>query len=317
MTKNDATAEAPDDWDSDALHTKAQRYIEEMLALQRDDWRFSLWSTLALELLSRAALSRVSPTLLADPKDWNNLYHALGHTPTAKKFAPKSIAISEVLSRLRDILPDFDTELEGFCLLHIGRRNSELHSGEMPFDGVQHSSWLPIFYRSCDVLLKSMATDLAEFLGDEEIKVARKLIAAASDKTAKAVAGTIKAYETVWSEKSKDEQAKLVEQASLWATKHIGHRVECPACKSTAIVTGEPISAPKIAINDDVISETQQYLPSKFECIACGMKIAGLSHLSQAGVGDTYTRTHDYDAVEYYAPEVHITEWEDDNNERY
>ena len=72
-------------WDSETLLAKAQRYIETMLEQERDDWRFALWSSLALELIARAALANYSPALLADTKDRNNLYSALGYEPTAKK----------------------------------------------------------------------------------------------------------------------------------------------------------------------------------------------------------------------------------------
>ncbi len=79
----------PHGWSKDALLAKAQRYSELMLAYPHDDWRFAFWSTLLLELLARAALSHISPVLLADPKDWNNAYHALGFSPKASKFAPE------------------------------------------------------------------------------------------------------------------------------------------------------------------------------------------------------------------------------------
>jgi hypothetical protein len=40
----------------------------------RDDWQFAFWSSLALELLARAVVSNLSPTLLAEKTDWNNIY---------------------------------------------------------------------------------------------------------------------------------------------------------------------------------------------------------------------------------------------------
>lgn|GEM_PF-528160 len=302
MSSKAKPAPTPKDWDHDALLAKAQRYMEAMLEIPRDDWRFGLWSTLALELLARAALAKVSPTLLAEPGNWNNLFHALGHTPTAKKFIPKSITITDVLTRLREIHPQFDAELEGFCAVHIGKRNTELHSGETRFDDAKNSSWLPMFYRASAVLLETVGSDLTHFAGADEAKTAAKLMAAAADQTAKAVAGTISAYKKVWDAREVAERKSLAEQAALWATKRVGHRVICPACGSTSLVTGEPFSAPQKTFKDDLIVEVQQYLPSKFECVACGMKISGLSHLSAAGVGDAYKQTRTYDPAEYYAP---------------
>lgn len=308
-------------WGYDALQLKAQRYAEAMLDEERNDWKFGLLSSFALEFLARAALAKVSPTLLADPKDWNNLYHSLGHTPKAKKFIPKSITTAEVFSRLREILDDFDTASEGFCLAHINRRNSELHTGETPFDGVKSSAWIASFYSTCAILLISLGSDLEEFLGDSEARVAKRLIEAARDSAAKSVMGTIKAHETVWNGKTEQERTQLTSQSSLWAAKRLGHRVRCPACKSMSIVSGEPISEPQKTIEeDDLITETQEHLPDKFECIACSMKLLGLAQLAAAGLGDTYKQTSTYHATEYYKSEDEMSGmhyWEDDNNEPF
>lgn len=287
----------------DALFAKAQRYSDEMLSTSRDEWQFALWSTLSLELLARAALARISPVLLADGKDWNNLLYGLGLEPKATKFIPRSIEISVVFSRLRELVVEFAPELEGFCLSHMSRRNEELHTGDTPLDTIKNSAWLPGYYRACDVLLKSLGESLEGFLGKEEAKVASELISAAADESAKAVKKALNAHEVVWAGKEATEKEELTTQAATWATRMDGHRVVCPACGCRAIVTGAPIAAPIKKMVDDEITETQQYLPSRFECIACGLKISGLSQLAAAGLGDAYSATFVYDAAEYYASE--------------
>jgi hypothetical protein len=231
---------------------------------------------LTLELVARSALAKISPVLLADQTNWKQLYHALGHTPNAPKFSPKSISITEVLGRLGEIIPEFNKELENSCIVHTGNRNAELHSGDTPFDGKKSSSWLPSFYGSCDALLNFLGSTLEELLGKPEAKAAKKLIAAARDDAAKAVASLIKAHQTVWAEKSTKERDELTAQSAVWAARQDGHVVNCPACQAKALLDGEPISAPKKTINDGLITETQQFLPRSFECIACKLKIAGL-----------------------------------------
>jgi len=160
-----------------------------------------------------------------------------------------------------------------------------------------------------------MKRELDDLVGDEEAEIAEKLIAAAMDAAAKAVEGEIKAYKTVWAGKSDDDRKKLAAQATAWARRQVGHRVECPACECNALVMGEPIAAPKKTIDEDEITEVQQYLPSKFECVACGLKIDGLSKLSVAGLGDAYKKTSTYDAAEYYAPEDGLPDYEPDYND--
>lgn len=310
-------------WSSEALTNKAQLYLEEMHNHGSDTWQYGLFSGLALELLARAALSKISPVLLADPKDWNNVYSALGYSPTAKQFSPRSIAISEVFERIRSINPDLDTELERASISHIHRRNAELHSGVQTFSGLSANSWLPNYYRVCEVLAKMLDLSLEALFGDETAKVALKLIEADKDKGAKAVSSLIAAHKTVWEQKTPTEKEKLQLQAGVWATKQEGHRVECPSCGSQSLVQGEPIAPAKKSIKDDIITEKQEHLPSKFECIACGLRISGLSQLAAAGLADSYTSTQSYDASAYYGPEDYDSDedsqdyWEDDNNDPY
>jgi hypothetical protein len=90
LKKTIVPSDVPQDWNADALYAKAQRYIERMQAAASDGWEHALWSSFALELLTRAALSNVSPALLADTSErsWQHLFHSLGFTPTEPKFSP-------------------------------------------------------------------------------------------------------------------------------------------------------------------------------------------------------------------------------------
>lgn len=315
MSATRPTAPVSGAWDSTALLSKAQRYIEEMQEHSHSDWKAVLWSSLALELLARAALSRFSPALLADATSWHNLSYALGYTPKVGKFLPRSIATADVLTRLNELLPDFDEELRKFCFIHAGNRNAELHSAEMPFEGASSSTWLASFYRSCEVLGKSLGTSLKDLFGDHEAKAAKKVMAAAKDAAANSVKGSINAHKTVWEGKSERERTKLSAQAEVWARQLDGHIVNCPACASKALIYGDPITEPRKIIQDDLITETQTCLPTKFECVACNLKISGLSQLAASGLGDPFKKTSTYDAAEYYKPYDDMSGYEDDNNE--
>jgi len=315
MTKTNAkSGKISHPWSCEALLAKALRYVQEMQPLSREDWRFGLSSAFVLEFLARSALAAKSPVLLADAKDWNNIYFALGEQPTAQKFIPKSIDSSAVLARLRDIVPAFTTELEGFAAQHVNRRNEELHTGSIPFDDLP-TTWLGPFYQTCQVLLASMSRDLEYLFGADEAKLAAKLIAASRDESAKAIQKAISAHKTVWDAKDADERKSLVQKAAIWATRQHGHRVTCPACASQALVSGTAAAAPVKQLKGNLIEEVQDHLPTKFECIACGLKVAGLSQLTACGLGATYKSTSLYDAADYYAPEDPHEEFEDDNNE--
>ena len=310
--------DVPHIWSAEALRNKAQEYAEEMLSCPRDDWKFMLWSTLSLELLARAALSNVSPTLVADSKvDWHNVLFSLGIQPKIRKYSPRAIDISEVFVRLQELIQDFTPDLATFCKGHMTRRNEELHSGATPFVDVSVTSWLPNYYEACAVLLESLGDSLDRFLGSAEACVATAMIEAAQDESAKSIGKEISAHKTVWDNKSDEEKEPLVLQSSTWATRQSGHRVPCPACNCVAILSGSAIAAPSQTFTDDEIIETQEYLPSRFECVACNLKISGLSQLSAAGLGDPYIAKFTYDINEIYGSEDYYADYEPDFNEPY
>ncbi len=49
---------------------------------------------------------------------------------------------------------------------------------------------------------------------------------------------------------------------------------------TTHFLTENRLPLPHKTIKEDEITETQEYLPTQFECIACGLKIFGLSRLN-------------------------------------
>lgn len=304
-------------WDPSALYDKSVRYIQQTTDLSVDDWEYALWSSLSLELLARASLANIHPALLAETdRNASSLISALGFSPTEPKFSPKSISVSEVFRRLASMNPNFTTEYESFGIQHTGRRNSELHSGEVGFDGLKGSSWQPRFYQTCQILLTSMGLTLNDFVGEDEAKAAEAIMTAAADESAKAVKGDISAHTKVWTLKDPSEQTTLSSKADIWASRQSGHRVRCPSCQSSALVSGEAVSSPIQRLDGDDIVERQDYLPSHFECVACGLKISGLSRLTAAGLSDRYTKTKIYNAAEYYSqPPDDWYEYEDDNNE--
>ena len=306
-------------WEAQALYDKAERYIQQAQILNKDGWDYALWTSLAIELLARAALSNVHPALLAEQdKSGANLINALGFPSFESSSAPKSIAISEVFNRLLVLLPEFHKENANFGTLHTGRRNAELHSGELAFDGLKSATWQPKFYQTCKVLLESMGKTLEEFVGSDEAKAAEAVIGAAADESAKAVKGDVAAHQKVWESKEEKERETLTAQALLWANRQAGHRVLCPACNAAALVSGEPVAPVTQKLEDNIITERQEYLPTHFECVACSLKINGLSRLAAVDLADRYVNTKRHDAAEYYARQQ--DDWygyEEDNNEPF
>lgn len=311
-------------WSTDALFSKALLYVEEMERYTAEDWRFGFWASLSLELIARAALSHFSPTLLANGKNWRNVYHALGNLPTALGFTPTSVTTAEVMSILKEIVPDFTKELFDSCIKHSVRRNVELHTGEEAFAGLGTSSWLPHYYASCKVLLESMGKKLDDLFDNS--KAAEDIAASLRDTAATEVQQDIEKHRNIWDRKGTEEKQTLLAQATSWASRHAGHRTTCPACKSPSLIRGSSHGDVATQIGEDIVIQKQTMLPSSFQCVACGLRILGLSKLTACGLGDAFTATTRTSVAEFFG--LHTDEeieqaraegsepvWEEDFNE--
>ena len=283
-------------YSENSLFNKAMLYIEHMES-HPDDLRSGLWSTFGIEFLARAALSHISPVLLASERNWRNLMYALGRQATQRSFTPVSINAKELFDRVRELVPEFTDENHGFCLKHAERRNMELHSGELAFEAIPE--WRPRFYQACKVLVESMDRQFSDLISDPE--AAQIMIESLKDTTAKSVKKDVAAHKTVWHNKSAEEKQRAVLDAKKVATANSGHRVTCPACQSKALVKGTPFGTVDTQIDGSEIVERQGMYPSSFECIACGLQIAGLSKLSACELGNTFSETVRYTVEEYYS----------------
>lgn len=291
------TKVAIDPWSEEALFAKAQLYIQKMETYTPDDWEYGFWSALAIELVARAALAHISPVLLADNKDWQNLTYALGHEPTTMGFSPRSITTKEVIGRLAKMKPEVTQEIVGFCAQHQERRNTELHSGELAFSGLGTSKWLSSFYLALKTLLAVMGKELQDFVSNPGDAIT--MIEALKDESARVVGQDIKAHQQSWSNKSDEEKEIATAQATTWATRHAGHRVICPSCGSPALLQGSPsgVVSTQIDQREGQIVQRQRMLPTSFECVACSLRIHGLSKLTACGLGGAFT------GMSFYTPE--------------
>lgn len=153
-------------------------------------------------------------------------------------------------------------------------------------------------YAASKVLLESMNRGLSDFvLNPEE---AQEMIDAFENAAAKAVEKDIRAHAQVWSNKDQQERDKASAAAKAWATRQLGHRVICPDCGSPALVQGNPSGKVTTEICNDEMVQRQPMLPSAFECVACGLRIFGLSKLLACRLGDAFTAKSTYSAAGFF-----------------
>jgi predicted RNA-binding Zn-ribbon protein involved in translation (DUF1610 family) len=279
-------------WDSDALWLKAKTFIAKANALDHAHPDFGLWSSLALELLGRAALSRIHPALNADPKQETNLFYALG-LPSVDQ--PRSIPAHSVSARLDRFIGDFGKKPHGALFDYmILQRNIELHTGEVAFANTNPDTWLPNFYATCKILCQSMGKTLADFLGDEVGAKAEKIVAAFAKGQEKAVKDKLSQHRKNFESKSAEERAVLAAEAERLSNRQhrssVGTAVrDCPACGSKGVLKGEFIRehAPIFEAGELLIEN--EYLAADFRCPACGLHLKSIDEIGLAGIDLHFT----------------------------
>lgn len=289
-------------WDKDSLWNKARLFFEKGFEEDKEKPFFGLWCAMGLELLSRAAIAKISPTLLAEPdREQQNILHALGLG--SAKAQKKSIGTFQVLTLCKSLITEFKDEEFTIASAIVGRRNEDLHSGTAAFSEYPTQLWIGGFYKCCKVLAESMNENLTSLLGEEISKEANVILADIDAQLLTKTKALIAAHTKVFENKEKTEKERLSLQAkenseSLAYRGH--HRVKCPACQSTGTVYGEPHGKENIEHGDGEIIVRESILPTKFSCIACDLKLNGYGALSAAGIADHYTRRTNYSPEEYY-----------------
>lgn len=284
-------------WDSDSLLQKAKLFIFQAQKEDREGPLFALWLTLALELLGRAALARVHPLLLADPRNPDNVYYAIGQQTKGS-----SVAAVTVFRRCRRIVPTFTEQDLEFVLALMDRRNEELHSGALAFENWPTRAWLAGYYRVCSVLAAFLGLDLPELFGQAEAGAASAMIEADARRTEVVVADRIAAVKSNWDQLTPEERSAAAIRGKGFDGRYkpTSIRERCPACHQVCWLSGEVVAELSARADEDEIVRDIVVLPTTLACGYCGLELSGYGQLHAAGFGGQYTVTSRSDPVEYY-----------------
>jgi hypothetical protein len=280
-------------WERDPLWAKAKVYFERAFSQPRDEPEFGLWCSLGLELLARAAVASISPTLLAKPDESHKyLLHALGRG--SERDRRVSIQSAEVLQLCRTLFKEFTEDNKTSALALLNRRNEELHSGANAFGDYPSGQWLGGFYRTCTNLCAAMGETLVNLFGPEEAKSAQEILSENDNDLKQRVLSRIAAHAKVFAGRPPGERDVIkaeTEAAGVELARQRHHRVLCPACKCTGTVQGTAFGKEFVTYGEREIIIKQAVRPATFHCTACDLRLAGYGELSLAGIGNDYMRT--------------------------
>lgn len=292
-------------WDSSGLWLKGKHFTDIAGENEQSSGDFALFSSLGLECLARAALTKVHPALNADPREDVNLLYGFGFAITAK---PKSLPAHSVYLRLEKIIETFQKPQRELCEFMALQRNAHLHTADLPFENLSPAKWLPRYYDTVSILSAYLDKSLEDFVGLEAAKAAAELIKSLNEEVMKNVKSKSAAHSKVWEEKSTSEKAAL-SQAALAATVHLGWGAvmrKCPVCQSNGSLSGIQVKEFPEKYEDEELLMDVQFLASDFKCSACGLHLKGTEEIAHTDLDTHFIETRSTSLHELYEPEHYI-----------
>jgi len=300
------------DWESDKLKAKAKLYGHLAHEQQIESAQFGFWMSLCLELLARAALAKLHPVLLADPREEGNIHYSFGIIP---KGNVRSVQAKTVFARCSVLVPGFTDKMSAHCLILADRRNRELHTGAAAFEGHDASTWLPQTYEIMEVLLGFLGDNFISLFGDEQAGVAEVMLKDRRGQTKSEVQSKIaaarKAFEALDGETKSARASKGQESLNVWVKKSALRKVtKCPSCGFNAALSGESQSRGPVKINEGegTITREVRVLPHALLCPTCELKLDGYQELLEGNLGQIFTTVEEEDPIEFFGivPEDHV-----------
>ncbi|MFF8426062.1 hypothetical protein ACF07Y_13015 [Streptomyces sp. NPDC016566] len=285
-------------YDHSALWMKAKLFINR--AMDDDGSRSfdeqALWASLSLELLAKAALSRVSPLLVAEPtEDGTNLLIASGLVAGDARFT--SVRAKTLFTRCQKAFKPFSLE-EATSITRA--RNEYLHSSGIGFMALPPHVWWPRFWAQATILITALDRNIEDLVGrDRELIVQNHLEQNTKNVEHQTQALIERARQRLTQYREGTLPAKI---AAEWKVDHdlsssLEYRTTeaCPACGSLGVLEGGLISDTDAdwSYTDDgepyAVSVTLTIDADYFSCSTCRLVLDQYTYIEQAGLPVTFT----------------------------
>jgi hypothetical protein len=285
-----------------ALHAKSKAYMQRAFrAKQANDFdEYQLWASLALELLGKTCLAQIHPSLIVNPQDQVSLFAASGIQIGTDI---KNIAAHTLYDRLRHIVKGFDESVKIFCDGISQRRNSELHSGEVPFKEMKLEAWEGQYWHAAQLILDRMDSSLEEWLGAHQAKATRELLAHATKALIDAALVRVEQARAKFLKRNKKERENALVASATKESYHYRGMFRlvadgewpatCPSCGGKAFVAG--IQVEEVVSEDDEYGPDEtvdkHYVGEEFRCPVCDLHLASQAEIEAAGLTIEHVET--------------------------
>ncbi|MFI9547602.1 hypothetical protein ACIHAR_27365 [Streptomyces sp. NPDC052016] len=303
-------------FDHEALWTKAKLFLNR--AMDDDARSFdeqALWAALALELLAKAALARVSPLLIAEPnEEGTNLLIASGLVKGDARFT--SVRAKTLMARCHKAFKPFD---QSEAMKIINGRNEYLHSSGTGFMAIPPHAWWPRYWAQAAVLVTALDREIEELVGsDRELTVTKHLERNAKnlEQRTEALIERAKQRRQQWLGGTLPAKVAAEWKSGQYLSATMSHSeaATCPACESAGLLEGEEVVNVQYHYPPtggygpdgeydylDEASVTLTIGADYFSCPACQLVLNSYDLIRQAGMD---TEFHvEGDAYEYIGRE--------------
>lgn len=282
--------------DYEPVWNKSRAFVRRALAA-RDDGQFEdfcFWCAVSLEMLGKAMLAQIHPALIADPQDVDSMFLACGKTLTSK---PRTIAAKTVFLRLAKLSSHIDKTDVDFCTLMMERRNADLHSGALPYEGLNADTWAPRFWRVAELMLAVNQLNLEAWIDAAEAARAQDLIRAAATVRQQAVDARLERSRALFDGKYQTPEAiiniraqarhgRLVHPTDfgLYAADLLVQE-ECPACRCDGLLSADNMGEEhegEVDWESGLFTVTVHYASLAFRCAVCKLKLDGQEEMEHA-----------------------------------
>ncbi|MFI7048965.1 hypothetical protein [Streptosporangium sandarakinum] len=279
-------------YDHDALWIKAKLFINRAMD---DDFRSFdeqvLWAALALELLAKAALSKVSPLLVAEPtEEGTNLLIAIGLVAGDARFT--SIKATTLFKRCHKAFKPFD---QAEAIKIIKGRNEYLHSSGAGFMAIPSHAWWPRYWAQATTLITALDKDVSDFVGIDRMGVVQAYLEQDAKNVEQRTQALIeRAKQRLQQHRDGNLPARVAREwqsdLDLRASLSYDTDAECPACAATGTLEGEDVLNAEVSYNDepDDIQVTLTIGAEYFSCPTCHLVLMGYKLIKQAGLPEEF-----------------------------
>ncbi|MFG1652931.1 hypothetical protein ACGFIE_23665 [Micromonospora sp. NPDC049275] len=290
------------EYDDEALWFKAKLFVNH--AMDDDEPRAfderALWASLALELLAKAALSRVSPLLIASPtEDGGNLLIASGLIEGEGKFT--SVKAHTLYSRCQKAFRPFS---ERDAQQITWARNSYLHGGSPTFTSIPPDAWWPRFWAQAAILVNAQDKSLDDLVGSDRLPITEKYLAQNKKNIEHRVEMLIeRGRQRLAQFRAGSLPARLAREWANPADLSFGweYRTDqaCPACGSSGVLEGADAESREVKYDEldehyyDVLLELT--IPADhFSCETCRLVFDTPELIEAAGLPATFVTEGDF-----------------------